>query len=284
MKKLITLFVACAMLLALSLSLTSCGGGDPEPKVKLIDIKLTEEEYAFAVNKNDPTLLATVNELLAEMTADGTFEAIVNKYFSGEGEKTGYAQVAEDPSKNQLVVATNAAFAPFEYMEGDKYYGIDIEIMGKLAEKLGAELVIKNMSFNAVVNSVQQGLCDIAAAGLTVTPERSEIVNFSNAYYQASQMIIVKNGDTTFDNCKTAADVEAILAALSADTTIGVQTGTTGELYVIGDEDWGFAGYSVECKGYESGALAVQDMLNGNLAMVIIDEGPAGMIVSSVNE
>ena len=63
-----------------------------------------------------------------------------------------------------------------------------------------------------------------------------------------------------------------------------MQTGTTGELYVIGDEDWGFAGYNVECKGYESGALAVQDMLNGNLAMVIIDEGPAGMIVSSVNE
>lgn len=191
----------------------------------------------------------------------------------------------EDSSKDQLVVATNAAFEPFEYtLGGSEYYGIDMEIAALLAEYLGKELVIKNMDFDAVCLSVGQGKADIAMSGLTVKEDRKEYVTFSDTYYNASQKLIVREDDNTFDNCKTAADVEAILSSLSSDTKIGVQTGTTGQFYVEGDEDWGFEGYNVKCVGYKSGSLAVQDMLNGNIDFVIIDEAPADSIVRAINE
>jgi len=181
-------------------------------------------------------------------------------------------------------VATNAAFEPFEYMVGDKYYGIDMEIAALLADYLGKELVISNMDFDAVCLAVGQGKADIAMSGLTIKEDRKEYVTFTEPYYNASQKIIVKVDDNTFDNCKTAADVEAILSGLSSDTKIGVQTGTTGQFYVEGDEDWGFEGYNVKCVGYKSGSLAVQDMLNGNINYVIIDEAPAQSIVKAINE
>ena len=97
------------------------------------------------------------------------------------------------------------------------------------------------------------------------------------------QKIIVKADDTTFDNCKTVEDIEKILAGYGKDVKIGVQTGTTGQFYVEGDRDWGFDGYNVTCVGYKSGSLAVQDMLNGNINLVIIDEAPAQCITDAFN-
>ncbi|NLO98495.1 MAG: transporter substrate-binding domain-containing protein, partial [Peptococcaceae bacterium] len=246
-------------------------GQNTNVKVKVVDIPLTQEEYAFGVDKNQPELLEKVNKFIAQIKADGTYEKIINNYF-GDGEPQAVASAELDKSKDQLVVATNAAFEPFEYTKGDKYYGIDMEIAALLAEHLGKELVISNMDFDAVCLSVGQGKADIAMAGLTIKEDRKEYVNFSDKYYDAAQKIIVKGDDSTFDQCKTAADVEAILKGLDSKTRIGVQTGTTGQFYVEGDEDWGFEGYNVECVGYRSGSLAVQDMLNGNIDLVIIDE------------
>ena len=117
-----------------------------------------------------------------------------------------------DASKtNQLVVATNAAFAPFEYKIGNKFAGIDMEIAALLAEELNMELVIQDMDFDAVVSSVGANGVDMAMAGLTVNAEREKVVNFADAYYNASQMLIVKADNTQFDACTTAAEVEAIL-------------------------------------------------------------------------
>jgi ABC-type amino acid transport substrate-binding protein len=116
-----------------------------------------------------------------------------------------------DESKDQLVVATNAAFEPFEYTKGDSYVGIDMEIAKALADKLGKELVIQNMSFDAVCLSVGQHKCDLAIAGLTIKEDRKEYVAFSDPYYQASQRLVVASDNTEFDNCKTAADVEALI-------------------------------------------------------------------------
>ncbi len=189
-----------------------------------------------------------------------------------------------DESKDQLVVATNAAFEPFEYMAGDKYYGIDMEVAALLAEYLGKELVIHNMDFDAVCLSVGQGKADIAMAGLTINENRKEFVAFSNPYYNASQKIIVREGDKTFDDCETADQVEAILSSLTKSFKIGVQAGTTGQFFVEGDEDWEFDGFDVTCVGYNSGSLAVQDLLNGNIHYVVIDEAPAAFIVTSMNE
>ena len=189
-----------------------------------------------------------------------------------------------DESKDQLVVATNAGFEPFEYMDGDKYVGIDMEIADLLAKELGVELVINNMDFDAVCLSVGQHKCDIAMAGLTVKPDREEYVTFSKSYYNASQKLIVKADDTTFDACKTKEDVEAILSAMDSSKKIGVQNGTTGQFYVQGDADWGFAGFPVTCTGYKNGSLAVQDIINGNIDYVVIDSAPAAAITAAFNK
>ena len=191
---------------------------------------------------------------------------------------------SEGESKDQLVVATNAAFEPFEYTIGDKYAGIDMEIAGALAEYLGVELVVQNMDFDAVCLSVGQHKCDVAMAGLTVKPDREEYVTFSDSYYSASQQLIVTSDDTEFDSCKTADDVNAILAAKDSKVKIGVQNGTTGQFYVEGDADWGFTGFAAQSVGYKSGSLAVQDLLNGNIQYVIIDAAPAKCITEAINK
>lgn len=283
MKKLIALVTVLSLLMVGIL--TGCGekSGGGAGVVKVVDIPLTEEEYAFGVDKNQPELLEEVNKFIAQIKSDGTFDKILNNYF-GDGTPSPVTSAELDPSKDQLVVATNAAFEPFEYMAGDKYLGIDMEIAGLLAKHLGKELVISNMDFEAVCLSVGQGKADIAMAGLTIKEERKEYVTFSDKYYDAAQMLIVKSSDKRFDNCKTTEDVEAVLNGLDSKTRIGVQNGTTGEFYVRGDEDWGFPGYKVECIGYKSGSLAVQDMLNGNIDLVIIDEAPAKCIVEAFNE
>lgn len=280
MKKFLTL--ALAVLLIGSL-FVSCSKDSSGPVVKVIEINLTEEEYAFGVDKNQPELLASVNEIIAGMMADGTFDEICNHYF-GDGTPVAVTSAAPDTAKDQLVVATNAAFEPFEYTSGDSYYGIDMEIAKIVAEKLGKELVIANMDFDAVCLSVGQQKADIAMAGLTVRPDREEYVAFTDSYYNAAQKIIVKADDTTFDGCNTAADVEAILNTKDASTTIGVQTGTTGQFYVEGDADWGFTGYAVTCTGYKNGSLAVQDLINGNIQYVVIDSAPAACITAAYNE
>jgi len=278
MKKIISLFTAILML-----TLVLAGCGTKSTGVKVIDIPLTQEEYAFGVDKNQPELLEEVNKFIAQIKSDGTFDKILDRYF-GEGEPQPVKSAELDTSKDQLVVATNAGFEPFEYTKGgDTYYGIDMEIAALLAEHLGKELVISNMDFDAVCLSVGQGKADIAMAGLTIKEDRKEYVSFSDPYYNAAQKIIVKESDKTFDNCKTAADVEAILSGFGKDKKIGVQTGTTGQFYVEGDESWGFSGFNVTCVGYKSGSLAVQDMMNKNIDYVIIDEAPAKFIADAIN-
>lgn len=278
MKKVLSLIIAAAML---AVCLASCGG--KSVGVKVIDIDLTAEEYAYGIDKAQPELLEKVNAFIDKIMSDGTFDKICNNYF-GDGTPNPVTSATLDESKDQLVVATNAGFEPFEYTDGDKYVGIDMEIADLLAKELGVELVINNMDFDAVCLSVGQHKCDIAMAGLTVKPDREEYVTFSKSYYNASQKLIVKADDTTFDACKTKEDVEAILSAMDSSKKIGVQNGTTGQFYVQGDADWGFAGFPVTCTGYKNGSLAVQDIINGNIDYVVIDSAPAAAITAAFNK
>lgn len=282
-------FLAITMSAVLAMAaLTACGSKSDDNSssnkktAKVINIDLTDEEYAFGVDKTQPELLEEVNSFIADMKSDGTFEEICNHYF-GDGTPVAVESAALDDSKDQLVVATNAAFEPFEYTKGESYYGIDMEIAKALADKLGKELVIQNMDFEAVCLSVGQQKCDIAMAGLTIKPDREEYVNFSDSYYSASQRLIVTSDDTEFDSCKTADDVNAILNEKTSDIKVGFQTGTTGQFYCEGDEEWGFAGFKMESVGYKNGSLAVQDLLNGNVNYVIIDSAPAASITAAIN-
>lgn len=276
MKKLTALLLALVMLATLC---CSCGGANT---AKVINIELTQEDYAFGVDKQQPELLTQVNAFIDEIMQNGKFDEICDHYF-GDGTPVGVTSAELDTSKDQLVVATNAAFEPFEYKDGDKYYGIDMEIAALLAQKLGKELVISNMDFDAVCLSVGQQKADIAMAGLTVKEDRKEHVTFSKTYYKASQKIIVKDGDKTFDDCENAEDVLAKLQAMDSNVKIGYQNGTTGAMYVTNESDYATNELKVTPKGYKNGSLAVQDLLNGNIQYVVIDSAPADCIVEAIN-
>lgn len=290
-KKISAVVLAALMIVvAVFAGCSSKGGNDKkadEPatsaaKVKVVDIELSSEEYAFGVDKKQPELKEKCNELLKEMKSSGELEEISNHFF-GDGKPVAVTSAKQDNSKDQLIVATNAEFAPFEYKEGDKFYGIDMEIAKLLADKLGKELVIVDMAFDAVLLSVQQQKADIGMAGLTVTEERAKQVDFSDPYYNAAQKIICKADDKTFDNCKTKEDVDKILQGFDKSVLIGGQNGTTGQYYVEGSDDFGFKKLNATWKGYANGSLAVQDLINGGINYVIIDAAPATAITNAIN-
>lgn len=282
MKKFISLLVATALVVGV-VAMAGCSKKENVKAAKVVDIELTQEEYAFGVDKAQPELLEKVNAFIDKIMNDGTFDDICNHYF-GDGEPVMVKSAQKDASKDQLVVATNAGFEPFEYTSGDSYAGIDMEIAQLLAKELGKELVVDNMDFDAVCLSVGQHKCDIAMAGLTVKPDREEFVTFSKTYYQASQKVIVKGDDPAFDECKTADDVLAKLQSFDDSIKIGYQNGTTGGMYVNNESDYASNNLKVTTKGYKNGSLAVQDLLNGNINYVVIDSAPADCIVNAINE
>lgn len=276
-------YTVISFLILCLIGTVACGKNGSLIIAKMIEVDLTNEQYAFGVDKSQPELLEEVNTFLQKIKGNGTLDEICERYF-GAGEPKAVVSAKLDETKDQLVVATNAMFEPFEYMIGNKYYGIDMEIAALLAEELGKELVIQNMDFDAVCLSVGQQKCDIAMAGLTVNEEREEYVTFSDSYYVASQKLIVTSDNRMFDACESANEIEQILASLSEKERIGVQAATTGQYYVEGDEGWGFKGFAAEAVAYKNGALAVQDMLNGNIDYVIIDAIPARVITEAINE
>ena len=170
----------------------------------------------------------------------------------------------------KLIMATNAAFPPYEFIEGNEIVGIDAEIAGAIAEKLGLELQIDDMEFDSIIESVKGGKADIGLAGMTVTEERKEVVNFTASYATGIQAVIVTEGSaiTTVDD----------LFAEGASHLIGVQRNTTGDLYCTWDlEDAGLA--TVE--RYSKGADAVQALLTGKVDCVVIDNEPAKAFVEA---
>lgn len=285
MKKIVTLILAMLMGVA-CIGMTACGGGGDQ--VSLVNIDLSSEEYAFAVKKGATELKNSVNEFFVAKEAE--IDAIFEKY-TAEGvdlSSFGSDKIQTNPtgSDSELVVATNLDFAPFEYSNGNKIAGIDMEIAQLLADYLNKTLVIVHMDFEAVVTSVAtMDTYDIGIAGLTITPERKEEVDFTDAYFGATQCIVVKSGDTTFDGLKTAAEVEAKLATLTGDAAkCGGQKATTSQFYIEGSEDFGFAGFSnLTFSPYKSAALAVQDMIHGNISFVVVDKTTANALVSSFN-
>ena len=281
MKKFIAIVMSLVLIASVAM-LAGCGKKDDVKAAKVIAIDLTNENYAFGVDKAQPELLEKTNAFIDKILSNGTFDEICSRYSSG-GEPVLVKSAAKDSSKDQLVVATNAAFEPFEYTVGDSYAGIDMEIAQLLAKELGKELVIDNMDFDAVCLSVGQHKCDIAMAGLTVNPDREASVTFSKTYYKASQKVVVKGDDRTFDDCKTADDVLKKLQSFDASVKIGYQNGTTGGMYINNESDYASNNLKVTGKGYKNGSLAVQDLLNGNPDYVIIDAAPAASITAALN-
>lgn len=171
------------------------------------------------------------------------------------------AQTSGTVDSDTLVMATNAEFPPYEYLDGSDFKGIDIEIAQAIADNPGKELVIEDMAFDSIITAVQSGKADIGLAGITSTPERLENVDFSDTYTTATQVIIVKKGSdiTTVDGLE--------------GKIIGVQLGTTGDIYADDVKDATVDRYN---KGFE----AVQALSQGKIDAVIIDNEPAKVFVS----
>ncbi len=174
----------------------------------------------------------------------------------------------------KLTMSTNAQFPPYEMVaDGEGAYqgfeGIDVEIAVALADKLGLELQIDDMDFDSALVAVQQGKSDMVLAGLTYREDRDELMDFSTSYATGHQVVIVPDGSDITD-----------MDALSNDKMIGVQRGTTGEIYASDTPENG--GYGEDhVLAYDNGALAVQALLNGQVDAVIIDNGPAQAYVAA---
>ena len=282
MKKTLSVLLASAAIFG-CFAFASCA--DRSENVKVFkELELTAEDYAFAVKKGNTEFKTSINAILDEMGDDGSLETLINSYFDGTATFT-YENKSSSPQTGDLVVATNAYFPPFEYFEGNKFKGVDIEIASKIATKLGKTLFVKDMDFEAIIPSVASGESDIGMAGLTVNDERLKTVDFSLGYYSSYQVITVRESTTLFDECKNAEDVENILKAQTSKYKIGTQNGTTGYMYSAGDSGFGCDGFkNLTTKGYTTGALAMKDLSNGKIDAVILDKQPSLMIAATLNK
>lgn len=232
-------------------------------------------------DSEEETEAAETSEAAAEATeaAEEETEAAEEETEAAEeetkaDEETEAAEEAEAPAfttkeEGVLIMATNATFPPYEYVEGEDatILGIDAELAALIAEKLGLTLRIENVEFDSIIGGVQTGKYDMGMAGMTVTEERLQNVNFSTPYTTAVQSVIVKS-----DSAITS--IDDIVG--DGSMKIGVQQGTTGAIYA--EDDYG----AENIINYKNGPDAVQALLSGKVDCVIIDNEPAKAYVASV--
>lgn len=189
-----------------------------------------------------------------------------NNQAAGENDSadTQQSETAENTDGGVLRMGTNATFPPYEYVdENNEVAGIDADIAAAIAEKLGMELEITDMAFDSLIPALQSDTIDIVLAGMTVDPERAEQVNFTDSYAIGVQVIIVPEGS----DIASPDDLEG--------KNIGVQTGTTGDLYCTDDYGQEFV------KQFDNGPLAVAALVNGQVDCVVIDNEPAKNYVAA---
>lgn len=291
MKKILAALLTVATVITCAFAFTACdkNGGGATEKIKIVDVDLSSEQYAFIVKKENTELLKKVNEILDAKATE--IQAIMDKYLNATEDQlatfgSNSIKTSATAGANEFVVATNIDFAPFEYYNGNKIAGIDIEIAQLIADEMGKTLVVEHMDFDAVVTSVQTKEYDIGMAALTISADRAEMVNFTNPYFDTTQVVVVKADDTTFDACSDKDAMLQKLASLSgAAAKCGGQAGTTGQQFAKGNEALGFDGFkNLDFNGYDSPALAVQSMLDGNISFIIVDKAVAQTLLKNVNK
>ena len=208
------------------------------------------------------------NTEATDAAAEETAEDVEAEADAEEAEDAAAAEEATEVAEvttvepGILTMGTNAAFPPYEYKDGDDIVGIDAEIAQALADKLGLQLEIVDMDFSSLITSIQSGKIDMSLAGMTVTEERKQNVDFTDSYATGVQVIIVKDDSDIVDD-----NLEGKM--------IGVQEGTTGHLYC--SDDWG----EENVIAYTNGATAVQALVQGKVDCVVIDQEPAKAFVEA---
>lgn len=246
MKKNVLAFTMAALMTA---SLTACGGGAAETTAA----EKTEAAKDEAAEKT---------EAAKDTEAEKAEEDKAEEDKAEESKEAAETEAAG----GVLVMATNAEFPPYEYHEGDEIIGIDVDIAKAIAGELGMELEIEDVAFDSVIPEIVSGKADVALAGMTVTEERKQSVDFSDTYASTSQMIIV----TEDSAIASPDDLKGV--------TVGVQLGTTGDLYV---SDLEAEGTTVE--RYNKGFEAVQALSQGKIDAVVIDGEPAKTFVAETD-
>ena len=161
--------------------------------LKILEEDFVKEEYAICLAKGNTELKDKINKALTELKADGTVDAIIANYIGEEAGNNPYVSPGGVEYNNgTLTVATNAEFEPYEYMEKGEIVGIDIDIMQAICDKLGMKLEVENIAFDSIIPEVTSGKADVGAAGMTVTEDRLENVDFTDTYTTTTQVIIVK--------------------------------------------------------------------------------------------
>lgn len=280
MKKITALILALVMVFALC----ACGNSgdnnddaaDNGVKLKILDSEYVTEDYAFAIAKDNDALLEKVNAAMQELTDDGSIKQVVDYFISGSGSLPEFQQnVAADAE--EFVVATNATFPPYIYVDGDDFAGIDYVIVGLIADKLGMKLTVNDMEFDAIIPAVQSGKADMGMGGVSITDERKQSINFTMSYATGIQVMIVPE-----DSDVTSAD--DILAKIEngEDFQIGAQSATTGYIYASDTvENGGFGEDHVQA--FPKGADAIAALTSGKIDCVIIDNEPAKAFVEANN-
>ena len=160
--------------------------------LKILETPYVEEQYAIALAKDNTALLDSMNKAIGELKSDGTLDKIVSYYLEGTGDR--YASPSGTSYTNgKLTMATNAEFPPYESVDDSQnYVGIDVDFAKAIGDKIGYEVEVSDMAFDSIITAVTAGKADFAMAGLTVTDERKQSVNFTDSYYTGKQVIIVK--------------------------------------------------------------------------------------------
>lgn len=231
-----------AVLMAAAMAMTACGGSAPAPTTAAPAATEAAKTEAAAEEKT---------EAAAEEKTEAAAE-------------TEAAAALETVQPGKLVMCTNAEFPPYEYHDANDIVGIDVDICRAIAEKLGLELEIEDIAFDSIIPEVVSGKADLGAAGMTVTEDRKQNVDFSDTYAHASQVIIVRE------------DSEVAGPDDLAGKLVGVQQGTTGDIYISGD----LGDDAVE--RYAKGMEAVQALAQSKIDAVVIDGEPAKKYVEEV--
>ena len=239
-------FLAVVAAIGMMASLAACGGSGSASSAAPAESAKTESAAAESTK--------------AESTAAESTKAESTAAESVAAESTAAAGELTTVNAGKLTMSTNAAFPPYEMTtDSGDFEGIDVEVAGAIAEKLGLELQIDDMDFDAALLAAQQGKSDIVMAGVSVTEERQKVMEFSKSYATGVQVVIVKEGS----DIASVDDLEGKM--------IGTQRGTTGSIYC--SDDYGDDHVTM----YDNGLTAVQALNNGQVDCVVIDSEPAGL-------
>lgn len=167
--------------------------------LSILKEEFSKEDYAICISKENEKLKDKINQAIGTLKKNGTIQKIMNYYIgdSTKGKSPYKKDTTVERTNGTLVVATNATFEPYEYMQGEEIVGIDMDLAQAICDFLGMDLKVENLEFDAIINSVQSGKADIGLAGMTVTEERLQSIDFTDSYTTSTQVIVVRNGESS---------------------------------------------------------------------------------------